>query len=294
MDARLALAVGASFAWGFLAAAPLIVGGAVALQYGVGERTLGLVMAFGGGRSSSAPSRSSSCRKRGIAEGAHAGVRARPLRGLVDLLGRRRLIDRRGGAHRKHSGGRQAEGSPLAIVLGTVLDGVPESIVARTDDSSSKAAVSAAFLVAVALSNIPEALAATTGLVQAGWKRAHILALWLVVALTLGLAALAGYALLETASNGVVAFVLSFAGGAILTMVADTMMPEAFEHGGNLVGVATTCGFALAFAIMALGSGTARAGRRRGSRAASAYAPERGRGSAPRRSSAAALRSSTV
>jgi ZIP family zinc transporter len=58
---------------------------------------------------------------------------------------------------------------------------------------------------------------------------------------------------LDTASNGVVAFVLAFAGGAILTMLADTMMPEAFEHGGNLVGVVTTCGFALAFAISALG-----------------------------------------
>jgi zinc transporter, ZIP family len=76
--------------------------------------------------------------------------------------------------------------------------------------------------------------------------------LWLGVALLLGLAALAGYALFETASDGVVAFVLSFAGGAILTMLADTMMPEAFEHGGKLVGVATTFGFALAFAISSL------------------------------------------
>ena len=67
-----------------------------------------------------------------------------------------------------------------------------------------------------------------------------------------GLASLAGYALLDTASPRTIAFVLAFAGGAILTMLADTMMPEAFEHGGKLVGVFTTFGFALAFMISAL------------------------------------------
>ena len=67
-----------------------------------------------------------------------------------------------------------------------------------------------------------------------------------------GLAALAGYALFDTASPTAIAFVLSFAGGAILTMLADTMMPEAFEHGGRLVGLVTTLGFALAFGISAL------------------------------------------
>ena len=67
-----------------------------------------------------------------------------------------------------------------------------------------------------------------------------------------GLAALAGFALLDSASTDVVAFVLAFAGGAILTMLADTMMPEAFEHGGRLVGIFTTLGFALAFSISVL------------------------------------------
>ena len=67
-----------------------------------------------------------------------------------------------------------------------------------------------------------------------------------------GLASLAGYALLEDASANTIAFVLAFAGGAVLTMLADTMMPEAFEHGGKLVGVFTTVGFAIAFALSAL------------------------------------------
>jgi ZIP family zinc transporter len=104
----------------------------------------------------------------------------------------------------------------------------------------------------VALSNVPEAIAATTGLAEAGWANRRILGLWTLVAVVSGLAALLGFAVFDSASSGVVAFVLSFAGGAILTMLADTMMPEAFEHGGKLVGVVTTLGFGLAFAISAL------------------------------------------
>ena len=66
-----------------------------------------------------------------------------------------------------------------------------------------------------------------------------------------GLASLAGYALFDSASDSVVALVLAFAGGAVLTMLADTMMPEAFEHGGRTVGIMTTLGFATAVAIAA-------------------------------------------
>jgi ZIP family zinc transporter len=242
--------VAASFAWGFLAAAPLIVGGVVALRWTVGARTLGLVMAFGSGVLISAVA-FELVQEAWDREGAHAGVALGLFAGSATFWVGDLLIDRWGGGHRKHSGGKQAEGSPLAIVLGTVLDGVPESIVLGLT-IVVEGSVSAAFLVAVALSNVPEALAATTGLVRAGWTRAHVLVLWLGIALVLGLAALAGFALFESASDGVVAFVLSFAGGAILTMLADTMMPEAFEHGGKLVGVATTFGFALAFAISSL------------------------------------------
>src|SRR5947207_1049031 len=161
------------------------------------------------------------------------------------------LIDRVGGANRKHSGGKQAEGSALAIVLGIVLDGIPESIVLGLTIVVS-GTVSAAFLVAVALSNVPEAVAATSGLARSGWSGGRVLGLWTLVSIVSGTAALVGFAAFDSAPSGAVAFVLAFAGGAILTMLADTMMPEAFEHAGPLVGVVTTFGFALAFALSAL------------------------------------------
>ena len=161
------------------------------------------------------------------------------------------LLDRMGGADRKSSSGEQAAGSPLAIVLGIVLDGVPESIVLGLTLVGG-GGVSVAMLVAVFLSNLPEAVAATTGLDRSGWSQKRVLLLWLVVALVTALSSLAGFALFDEASDDAVAFVLAFAAGAILTMLADTMMPEAFEHGGKLVGLITTLGFALAFAISTL------------------------------------------
>jgi ZIP family zinc transporter len=85
-----------------------------------------------------------------------------------------------------------------------------------------------------------------------GWTRGRILGLWALVALISGLASLLGYAIFDSAGPSALAFVLAFAGGAILTMLADTMMPEAFEHGGKLVGLLTTLGFGLAFALTML------------------------------------------
>ena len=161
-------------------------------------------------------------------------------------------IDRFGGGERKSMGGAQASGSHYAIVLGIVLDGVPEAMVIGLGLVQG-GAVSAAVIAAVFLSNLPEAIAATSGLLTAGWRRGRILALWAVVMLVTALASLAGYALVRRrVRRDAVAFVLAFAGGAVLTMLADTMMPEAFEHGGKLVGLATTLGFAVAFAITAL------------------------------------------
>jgi len=240
----------ASFAWGFIAAATLIAGGAVALRWSIGERTLGLVMAFGSGVLISAVAFELVADAWDRA-GGHGTVALGLLAGSAVFFVGDLLIDRMGGENRKHSGGEQADGSGLAITLGIVLDGIPESIVLGLT-VVVEGAVSAAFLVAVALSNVPEAFAASTGLAQAGWSRARILLLWTLVSVVSGLAALFGYAFFDTASPDLIAFVLSFAGGAILTMLADTMMPEAFEHGGKLVGVVTTLGFAVAFAISSL------------------------------------------
>jgi ZIP family zinc transporter len=239
-----------SLLWGLVAASSLVIGGVVALRVSIGRLALGLVMAFGAGVLLSAVSFElveeafdQSGLLRDVALGLFSGC-------AVFSLGDY-AIDRMGGADRKRIGGNHGDDAPLAIVLGIVLDGIPESAVIGLTVLTG-GAVSVAMLVAVFLSNLPESVAATSGLLEAGWRRARIIWLWVGVTAVSGVASLAGYTLFDGASPSVVAFVLAFAGGAILTMLADTMMPEAFAHGGKLAGVLTTVGFATAFAVSAL------------------------------------------
>ena len=132
-----------------------------------------------------------------------------------------------------------------------MLDGIPESVAIGVSlvggGSVGVAVVAAAFL-----SNVPESLSAATGLRKAGHSPRWIVSLWLGVALISALAAALGYAFLGDASPNVIGFIQAFAAGAILTMLADTMMPEAFEHGGKVVGLMTCLGFAVAFVLSTL------------------------------------------
>jgi zinc transporter, ZIP family len=236
-----------SFLWGIVAGSSLVLGGLVALRFRIGSRMLGLIMAFGAGVLISAVA-FELVHEASVTSAGDGGVALGLFAGSAVFFAGDTLIDRIGGSARKSSSGGQAAGSALAIVLGIVLDGIPESLVLGLTVLEA-GTVSVAFLVAVFLSNLPESIAATTGLARAGWKGSRIIWLWILVMTVSGLAALAGYALLDTASPRTIAFVLAFAGGAILTMLADTMMPEGFEHGGKLVGLFTTLGFALAFLI---------------------------------------------
>ena len=239
-----------AFAWGLFAGSSLILGGVLALVLPIRERLLGLIMAFGAGVLISAVAYElvaeafeTSAGSGEIALGLAAGA-------LTFFVGDL-LVDRLGGGGRKKIRGSAGAGSALAIVLGIVLDGIPESAVIGLGLLEGTG-VSVAVIAAVFLSNLPEAIAATTGLVSDGWTRGRILILWVAVTLVCGFASLLGYAVFDSAGPQALAFVLAFAGGAILTMLADTMMPEAFEHGGELVGLATTLGFGLAFALTIL------------------------------------------
>jgi ZIP family zinc transporter len=240
----------AAFGWGTLAASSLVIGALVALRFRISLRVIGLIMGFGAGVLISALAFDlvQEAVEKGSGHGwAAAGIFA----GCLVFFGGDWLIGRAGGGERKDATGSQQSGSALAIVLGTVLDGVPESMVIGLTILQG-GAVGVAYLAAVFISNLPEAIASTSGLVSGGWKKARVLWMWVAIALVSGLASLAGYGLFQNASPDVVAFVLAFAAGAILTMLADTMMPEAFEHGGKLVGVVTTLGFAVAFTIHTL------------------------------------------
>jgi ZIP family zinc transporter len=239
-----------AFGWGTLAASSLVLGAILALWLHIGLRTIGLIMGFGAGVLISAVAFDLVEEAVDI-QANHWAVVTGILAGCGVFFAGDLLIDRSGGADRKDAQGRQTSGSALAIVLGTVLDGIPESMVIGVTIFEG-GAVGAAYLAAVFISNLPEAVSSTAGLAASGWKTSRILWMWIGITVVSGVASLAGYGLFQGASSDVVAFVLAFAAGAILTMLSDTMIPEAHEHGGNLVGVVTTLGFIVAFAIHTL------------------------------------------
>ena len=158
-----------------------------------------------------------------------------------------REVNRRGGERRKNSGDAQG-GSATAIAIGALLDGIPESA-AIGISLIEGGGVGIALVAAVFLSNVPEGLFSAAGMRRAGRSPSYVLGLWGAVTLASTLAALLGYLFLDGASGNVVAFIQSFAAGAILTMLASTMMPEAYEDGGPVVGVVTTVGFLMAFVL---------------------------------------------
>lgn len=137
-------------------------------------------------------------------------------------------------------------GAPLAIYIGALVDGVPESIViGATLVGSSTPSLS--FLLAVFLSNFPEAMSSATGMTRAGFTAKRVLLMWSSLVVIAGVSAALGNAFLSNASPSVLAFAESLAAGGILALLANTMMPEAFEMGGRATAFCTIIGFLVAF-----------------------------------------------
>ena len=218
--------------WGLVGGIALVVGAGIALLWKIPERAIAFVMAFGAGVLVSAISFDLTEEAISIGGGASAALGL--FAGAFVYFGGNRILKRRGGG--EDSGG--------AIVLGALLDGIPESAaigVTLLDGGG----VSVSFVVAVFLSNLPESISATAELRRkhsVGW----ILRLWLAIAIASAIAAAVGYGALGSASDQLVAWVKAFAGGAMLCMLADTFMPKAFREGGDKVGLVTVLGFALA------------------------------------------------
>lgn len=232
--------------WGGFAAASLIVGYFLATR-GLSNRKIGLIMGFGSGALISAIAYELVPESVMMSRGAVAVFGL----GALAFFAGDWLIDRRGGADRKDIVGGQAGGSGAAIFIGTLLDNVPESIILGMSLALG-GAVNFAFLVAVFVSNLPEGVAGSINLEAAGQSRQAILRMWaMLVAVSAACAGL-GYILVQWLPAVTGLYAQTFAAGAMLTMLADAMMPEAFEHGGILVGIFTVLGF-LVSAILSVG-----------------------------------------
>ena len=156
-----------------------------------------------------------------------------------------------GARHRKRSGGQQphvSEGGGLAIAVGSLLDGIPESVVLGVGLLDG-GGVSLAMLAAILLSNLPEGLSSAVGMRRAGRSRTYVFGLWGGIALMSGVAAALGAALLGDVSAELLAVVSAVAAGALLTMVTDTMIPEAVDGDGGLAGLFVVLGLLAAFGL---------------------------------------------
>ena len=228
-----------AFLWGGLAAASLLIGYILAGRP-ISERIVGLVMGLGAGALIGAIAYEL------VPDAAIAG----PITSVAFLLGALVffagdwIVDHRGGAERTDIAA-ATSGSGAAIFIDTLLDGIPESIVLGLSLGLG-GRISVAFLVAVSISNLPEGIAGTLNLAAAGVARRRILAMWIILVLVSAACAAFGYSIIGVLSEADGRLVQAFAAGAMLTMLADAMMPEAFEHGGKVVGLATALGFMLA------------------------------------------------
>ncbi|MEO7981907.1 MAG: ZIP family metal transporter, partial [Sporichthyaceae bacterium] len=215
--------------WGLVGGLALVLGAALGVVRTVPARVIGLVMAFGAGVLISALAFELTAEAFRTSGGREVvlGLLGGALTFYVGDL----VLDHRGGQGRKRSGGQQAGAAAGGLVLGALLDGIPESVAIGVSLVGGHG-VGVAVVAAVFLSNVPEGMSAATGLAKAGRSRSWILLLWVGVAVLSAVAAAVGFAVLGGASASVVAVIQAFAAGAILTMLADTMMPEAFENGG--------------------------------------------------------------
>ena len=228
--------------WALLGASSLLLGALVAFAVPIPRKVLGFILAFGAGVLISAVAYELVEEAVAVSANSYAVAIGFPLGALVFFLGDLAIDLRLKGS----SGG----GGGLGIVLGAVLDGIPESVVIGASLLTGETA-SVAVIVAVFLSNIPESISATSDLLRGGWSRWKVLLLWVIVVTASTLAAGFGYVALEGASGSWIAAIQAFAAGAILTMLADEMIPEAFEYTGHnkTVGLALAFGFALSAAL---------------------------------------------
>jgi len=153
------------------------------------------------------------------------------------------------GAGAKAEAPEVAAATGLALLAGALLDGVPESAAIGLSLHAEGTDLGVVLLAAVFLGNVPESLSSAASMKQEGRSRGYILGAWGTVAVLCTIATVAGYALLGGLPQNIVSAILALAAGAILAMLADTMMPEAFKHGGPWVALATAVGFACALLL---------------------------------------------
>jgi len=232
--------------WGALAASSLVLGALLAFGRKWPERQIGLILAFGAGALISAVSFELA------AEGLRVGSLEATAIGLgigaLTYFSLDGLIASRFSTSRGRSGRASGSDPGTALALGAFLDGIPEQLVLGIGLASGEG-IGVGLLVAIFVSNLPEAIGSASEMRESGVDRGRVLGLWGAVAVTCALASVVGYAIADATSGELRAGIDGFAAGALLVMLIDSMIPEATRESGRVAGLVTTLGFAVATAL---------------------------------------------
>lgn len=244
--------------WGAVAGGAVLIGALLGIYVKAPPRLIGAVMAFGAGVLISAVA--FGLTREAFDRGGVTSVTVGLALGALAFFGGDWVLDHHGGHDRKRSGGQKgASGKAggqsaggMALALGALLDGIPESA-AIGITLLGGGSVGVAVVAAVFLSNVPEGWSSSAGMHKSGRSTKYILLLWLGVTVASAVSSLLGYVVLGQASDVVIGGVQAFAAGAIITMLADTMKPEPYERGGPTTGLVTALGFTLSFLLSQAG-----------------------------------------
>jgi ZIP family zinc transporter len=221
----------AALLWGAVAAASLVIGGFLGLAREWPDKLVGAVLAFGAGALISAVS--FDLFEEGLQLAGGVPVAIGLTLGALTYFTLDRVVEQR------------VPGAGAALALGALLDGIPEQAVLGIGLASGEG-ISISLLAAIFVSNLPEAIGASTDLRKAKRPKATILRMWGAVAVVCILATMAGFAVADATSGDFKAGINGFAAGALLVMLVDSMIPEAREKAGRIAGLVTVLGFAVA------------------------------------------------
>lgn len=225
--------------WGAFAGSPIFFGALVGIFTNLPKKITGLIMSFGTGVLIGAAA--FELLTEAVDEG---GLRSTSIGFLVGALVftlSEVIVSKRGGSDRKRSKKSSENHSGITIFIGTIIDAIPESVIIGVS-LLEQGTVSYLMVIAVFISNFPEGLSSTVGLKKDGYSKKTILTMWLIVVSLSSVSALLGFGLLQNASASIISFISAFAAGGIFAMVSSTMMPEAFEEGGAIVGLIASLG----------------------------------------------------